>query len=71
MNYELEGKISLSLDTECYEFLETHDLGPNSLDIEPDIEDIKEALVNEITSWLNALHIEVEVELKEKKWIGK
>lgn len=67
MDYELEGKISLSLDTECYEFLEAHELSSNFLDFEPDIEDIKEALTNEITSWLNALHIEVEVELKEKK----
>ena len=67
MDYELEGKISLSLDTECYEFLESHELSSNFLDFEPDIQDIKDALVNEITSWLGALHIEVEVELKEKK----
>ena len=43
MDYELEGKISLSLDSECYEFLEAHELSSNFLDFEPDIEDIKEA----------------------------
>lgn len=67
MDYELEGKIILRLDSTCDEFLTSHELDSMSIEVEPDILQVKDALESEIKSWLNALHIEVEVQLEERK----
>jgi len=67
MDYEFKGSINLRLDSTAHKFLDAHELGPDVLDFEPDADRVREALINEMLSWLTDLGITVEVELDEAR----